>query len=74
MPNIPEYDDQTKLKYEKEVVGIYISGHPLGNYVDVLKAFTFNGGMLQKQENPDEMMEEENVENSFSYTDDFAHN
>ncbi len=46
-PNIPEYDDQTKLKLEKEVVGIYISGHPLGNYIDYFKNFNFNGGMLQ---------------------------
>ena len=61
MPNIPEYDDQTKLKLEKEVVGIYISGHPLGNYVGQFKNFNFNGGMLQVS---DEVSEEddENVE------------
>ena len=47
MPNIPEYDDQTKLKLEKEVAGIYVSGHPLANFVDDFKHFNFNGGMLQ---------------------------
>ena len=50
MPNIPEYDDQTKLKLEKEVVGIYISGHPLGNYIGEFKKFNFNGGMLQVED------------------------
>jgi DNA polymerase-3 subunit alpha len=33
-PNIQEYDNDTKLKLEKEVVGVYISGHPLDNYMD----------------------------------------
>lgn len=60
MPNIPEYDDQTKLKLEKEVVGIYISGHPLGNYVDMFKSFNFNGGMLKVESEVDEEGEEQN--------------
>jgi len=58
MPNIPEYDDQTKLKLEKEVAGIYVSGHPLSNFVDIFKSFNFNGGMLMVEEK-DEMSEEE---------------
>jgi DNA polymerase-3 subunit alpha len=65
MPNIPEYDDQTKLKLEKEVVGIYISGHPLGNYVDMMKTFNFNGGMLVEAESADEMSYEEEKENKY---------
>ena len=65
MPNIPEYDDQTKLKLEKEVVGIYISGHPLGNYVDMMKTFNFNGGMLVEAESADEMSDEEEKENKY---------
>ena len=63
MPNIPEYDDQTKLKLEKEVAGIYVSGHPLSNFVDCFKDFNFNGGMLIVEEK-DEMNEEE-VENKY---------
>lgn len=65
MPNIPEYDDQTKLKLEKEVVGIYISGHPLGNFVDELKKFNFNGGMLQVSEKIDDVDEEQNAEDKY---------
>ena len=60
MPDIPEYDDQTKLKLEKEVVGIYISGHPLANFVDEFKKFNFNGGMLQVEETDINDEEEDN--------------
>ena len=65
MPNIPEFDDQTKLKLEKEVTGIYVSGHPLANYMDEMKSFNFNGGMLHVEEAPDDMQEEENIENKY---------
>lgn len=41
-PDIPEYDETTKLKYEKEVVGIYVSGHPLNKYIDKFKNFTLS--------------------------------
>lgn len=37
MPNLPEYDKETLLAYEKEVLGIYIGGHPLEDYADVIK-------------------------------------
>ncbi len=32
MPDIEEYDKETLLGYEKEVLGIYVSGHPLEKY------------------------------------------
>ena len=62
MPNIPEYDDQTKLKLEKEVVGIYISGHPLGNYIGEFKKFNFNGGMLQVEDRDEDDEDNNDVE------------
>ena len=31
-PDVGEYDKETKLAYEKEVLGVYISGHPLQEY------------------------------------------
>ena len=34
--NIKEYNKKTKLKLEKEVLGFYISDHPLSEYKDVL--------------------------------------
>ena len=35
MPNLPEYDKEMKLAFEKEVLGIYISGHPLEEYMEL---------------------------------------
>ena len=32
MPNVEEYPKEEKLAFEKEVLGIYISGHPLEEY------------------------------------------
>ncbi len=32
MPNVGEYDKEQILSFEKEVLGIYISGHPLEKY------------------------------------------
>jgi DNA polymerase-3 subunit alpha len=66
MPNIPEYDDQTKLKHEKEVAGIYVSGHPLANFAHALKECNFNGGMLQVEEK-DEMDTDEEQETESKY-------
>lgn len=65
MPDIPEYFDQVKLKLEKEVAGIYVSGHPLENYTNEMKAFNFNGGMLQVGESMDDMQEETDVETKY---------
>ena len=37
MPNVAEFDKSMKLSFEKEVMGIYISGHPLEDYLPMLK-------------------------------------
>ena len=37
LPDVGEFDKQEKLAFEKEVTGIYISGHPLEEYEDVWK-------------------------------------
>ena len=36
-PNIGEYEPEELLAMEKEVLGIYISGHPLQNYADLME-------------------------------------
>ncbi len=36
-PDIPEYDVSEMLENEKEVLGIYVSGHPLNAYKDILE-------------------------------------
>jgi len=45
-PNIPEYENAQKLKLEKDVLGVYISGHPLEPFREELESFTFNSSML----------------------------
>ena len=32
LPNVGEYDKEQLLSFEKEVLGVYISGHPLEKY------------------------------------------
>ncbi len=39
-PEITEWDHQQLLANEKDSLGFYISGHPLGEYEDVLEKFT----------------------------------
>ena len=36
IPDIPEYSDAQKLGYEKEMVGIYLSGNPLASYTKLM--------------------------------------
>ena len=36
MPNVGEYDKEMVLAFEKEVLGIYLSGHPLEGYRGIM--------------------------------------
>ena len=45
-PNIPEYTDQQRLRFEKDVLGVYVSGHILDQYRDKYKEFNLNSNML----------------------------
>jgi len=38
MPVLGEFDVETKLAFEKEMLGVYLSGHPLWSYQDMLKS------------------------------------
>jgi len=42
MPKVSELDNADKLRFEKEVIGIYLSGHPLSKYKGELDKFNFN--------------------------------
>ena len=59
-PNIKEFSTEEKLKREKEVVGIYISGHPLDAYYDKFDDYTFNSSMIseimEESENEEEVV------------------
>lgn len=60
-PNIPEYVNSQKLQLEKDVVGVYISGHPLEPFRNQLEAFGFNSSMLQGEEIRNEFGDVEEV-------------
>ena len=47
---LPEYDLMHILAGEKEVLGMYVSGHPLDNYTDTLREFNFETSMLYTKE------------------------
>lgn len=40
LPNIQEYSEKTLLAMEKEMLGVYITGHPLSQYEKVLENLT----------------------------------
>jgi DNA polymerase-3 subunit alpha len=37
LPNIPDWDENERLQAEKEVLGFFVSGHPLDKYADKLR-------------------------------------
>ena len=45
-PDVPEYDLNEKLAKEKEVLGVYVSGHPFEKYAGSFADCNFNTGML----------------------------
>lgn len=62
-PNIKEFNKETKLKFEKEIVGVYISGHPLNDYIDKFKDFNLTSDMIVAPE------ESEDEEETAEFTD-----
>ena len=42
MPNVPEFEKETKLRFEKDMLGVYVTGHPLEDYEQILKKHTSN--------------------------------
>ena len=53
-PNLPEYDNKVKLIKEKEVVGVYVTGHPLASYEQEFKKYSFSTMMLLNKETDDD--------------------
>lgn len=70
-PDVGEFEKEELLYYEKLVLGIYLSGHPLMEYWDLLKtnctrnSADFQAEALegQPEENPDDQIVYYNVEN-----------
>lgn len=47
LPKIAEYDSKYKFDLEKEVLGMYVTGHPLESVAEEMKQFSFNTGILR---------------------------
>ncbi|MFI3141335.1 MAG: DNA polymerase III subunit alpha [Clostridia bacterium] len=56
VPNVKEFDYMQKLTFEKEMTGLYLSGHPMKEYTEVAKAI--NAAKIN------EILESENELNS----------
>jgi DNA polymerase-3 subunit alpha len=39
-PDIPEFHEQEMLQNEKDLLGFYVTGHPLGEYADIIKIYS----------------------------------
>ena len=54
MPDVPDFDPRIKYAHEKDVTGLYITGHPLAQYSQALSALTMNTHALEEMtEAPD---------------------
>jgi DNA polymerase-3 subunit alpha len=55
-PNLPEFSKEELLSYEKSVLGIYLSGHPLDEYLPKLKKNTTNNAVDFTREEESELV------------------
>ena len=53
-PDVPEYDNKTKLSLEKNVTGVYVSGHPLDGFKSKFADCSFTTEMLANVEEDEE--------------------
>lgn len=49
LPDVSEFGEKEKLMMEKEVLGLYLSGHPLNEYKDILKRKTSTNTMQLRE-------------------------
>ena len=58
LPNLPDFPTRQRLAMEKEIAGVYITGHPLDDYRDVLGTLDFSTADLEDiEEREDHGME-----------------
>ena len=62
IPQTKEYAPELKLKLEKEVVGIYLSGNPLSEYTDLFEQFTFNTSKIRIETDDEQEVNEDEPE------------
>ena len=55
IPKLPEYQEREKLSLEKEVLGMYVSGHPLSEFKEILtKNTSIDNGKLNSLKEDEE--------------------
>ncbi len=50
LPKLPDYPTRQRLAMEKEISGVYITGHPLDDYRDTLQKLSFSTAQLEDLE------------------------
>lgn len=66
-PTIPEYTNTEKLKLEKSVAGVYLSGHPLDKYMHKFNGYNFDSTMLKIDEDLEQTHDDEQVDDHDKY-------
>ena len=70
LPDIPDYDHETKLSLEKEVLGRYVSGHPLDEWAPLIKKYiTADASDINSSQDEDEPSAEEEGTNKIKNGD-----
>ncbi len=67
MPDVEDYSKEEKLSFEKQVLGVYISGHPLEDYMDILEQYadaTSRDFAMEEEEDADASDVRENMVNA----------
>lgn len=54
LPDLPDYSLRQRLAMEKEMSGVYITGHPLDDYREQLSQFSFSTADLEALEDMDD--------------------
>ena len=65
-PDIKEFNKKTLLKNERDIIGVYMSGHPLEDHVAKFKNFTINSEMINSLIKPEEEIADESEEEKIS--------
>ena len=69
IPDIKEFSKNAKLKFEKDVLGIYLSGHPLDDYLEYFDDFNLTSEMLTAESDAeqDDIIDDGEQEQEITY-------
>ncbi|MBR6223715.1 MAG: DNA polymerase III subunit alpha [Lachnospiraceae bacterium] len=67
LPDVPEFADEEKLSFEKEVLGIYMSGHPLKEDEALLEKLCTATSLDIVPEGEDELVNADSAKDGYMY-------